>query len=111
MRICDLPPIAELADLPILSEDDPRTETLLKPDRFLEFAEAVDTVRLAELLHRERYEPVAIIRFGNDSAAVYCARTSPVMMLRRNSNQAARFLPRSPSWKALDVSPILDRRP
>lgn len=62
MRIIDLQRITEFGPVPILRGIDPRAKAILAPDRFDEIAEAVDTVRVFELLHRHQYQPVAIIR-------------------------------------------------
>ena len=77
MHLCDLQTITELANIAILSSDDPRAEELMQTGRSREVAEAVDTFRLFDLLHRDEYEPLAIVQFGTASEGevkVYFAR-------------------------------------
>jgi hypothetical protein len=78
MNLCDVEKIPELADRPILSDRDPRAVALMNPNRAEDIAEAVDTLRLFDLIHRnEEYRPMAIVCFGAESTGdvkVYFAR-------------------------------------
>jgi hypothetical protein len=58
--------IDALKHLPILDEDDPRAKAITAETVATFIAEAGDTVRLHDLLHRGEYRPIALIRhFGN----------------------------------------------
>jgi len=78
MHLCDIERIQELADRPIVSASDPHAVALMNPDRAADIAEAVDTMRLFELIHRhEEYRPMAIVYFGSErdgDVKVYFAR-------------------------------------
>lgn len=52
--------------LPVIDEDDQRAQRCLCASRICEFAEASDSIRLFELLHRDEYEPVAAVRHRTD---------------------------------------------
>lgn len=74
MREADLKTIPELQQLPFLDLDDPEARSLTAGTSPTVIAEAVDTVRLYELLHRDEYEAVAAVRFREpepDSVRVY----------------------------------------
>jgi len=66
MHLCDLQKIAKLADLSILHNGDAKARELMNSTRSLDIAEAVDTVRLFELLHRDEYQPLGIVQFGSE---------------------------------------------
>jgi len=66
MHLRDLKSIREFAGFPILSSDDPKGNELRDARHFLDIAEAGDTFRLFELLHRREYEPRAIVQFGTE---------------------------------------------
>ncbi|HET6425170.1 MAG TPA: hypothetical protein VFG20_15895 [Planctomycetaceae bacterium] len=78
MRVSDLQTIADFAQVPILSAVDPQAKAVVDPARFEEIAEAADTVRLFDLLHRQQYHLVAIIRvddgFGEEARAYFTRR-------------------------------------
>lgn len=78
MQLCDIENIPELVDRPIVSASDPHALALINPNRAEDIAEAVDTRRLFELIHRhQHYRPMAIVCSGSDrdgEVKVYFAR-------------------------------------
>lgn len=100
MRLSDVHRIPQLIPLPVFPSNHPDATAFLDAQRCLETAEAVDTRRLFDLLHRHDYQPVAIIQFGNHSdcdARVYFQRVPPPcgwpdgsMALGKTSEAAAR---------------------
>lgn len=74
MRLCNLQMIEKLADVPVFTTDDDAVSAFCDPSRLIEIAEAVDTHRLFDLLHRDEYRPIGIVRFddgGHEAARVY----------------------------------------
>ncbi|MCC7424775.1 MAG: hypothetical protein IT428_31275 [Planctomycetaceae bacterium] len=65
----ELQAIAELKDLAILDASDPAAAMLTSPFHACDIAEADNTVRLFELLHRDEYRPVCGIRTGTGAAS------------------------------------------
>lgn len=63
MRETDLKAVPKLSQLAILDEDDAAARRLTVEFSAGEIAEAADTVRLFDLLHRDEYEAVAAVRF------------------------------------------------
>lgn len=69
--------IETLNDMPILDEDDPSAKSITSESAALNVAEAEDTMRLHELLHRDEYRPLAAVRYRRaegDSICVYFSR-------------------------------------
>jgi hypothetical protein len=66
MNEADLKAIPELKHLQVLDEHHPAVRFLLDDMSSDLVAEATDTVRLFELLHREEYQPIAAVRFTED---------------------------------------------
>jgi hypothetical protein len=74
MRLCNLQTIEKLANVPVYTSDDDAVSAFCDPGRLIEIAEAVDTHRLFDLLHRDEYQPIGIVRFddaGDEAARVY----------------------------------------
>ena len=63
MDEADLKAIPQLAHLQILDEDHPAVLTLVGTRAADLIAEAADTGRLFDLLHRDEYQPIAAVRF------------------------------------------------
>lgn len=61
----DLRKYSQLAQLVIHEEDDPCTIPLQEEQRCNSIAEANDLMRLQDLLTRNEYEPIGIVRFGH----------------------------------------------
>ena len=69
--------IDALKELPILDDDDPSARGIVESASATSIAEAEDTLRLHELLHRGEYKPVAGVRHrrpDGTSIHVYFAR-------------------------------------
>jgi hypothetical protein len=62
MHLCDIQAIPQLTDLSVFSNEDPRADELMNSKHPLDVAEAVDTFRLFEFLHRDQYKPLAIVQ-------------------------------------------------
>jgi hypothetical protein len=60
----DLQAVPQLQQLPIWGEDEPEAQSLIADSSAEVIAEAADTARLHDLLHRSEYRPVAVVRFG-----------------------------------------------
>lgn len=72
MHEADMQAVPELKQLPILDEHDPRARRLTDESSAEVVAEAADTVRLFDLLHRDEYQPIAAVRFLKpESVRVY----------------------------------------
>lgn len=77
MQLQDLRKIHELKDLPILEDSDPRAVEIAAPRNFRDIAEAENTIRAYDLLHRNEYLPLAAIRSAGpqpDRVRVYFRR-------------------------------------
>ncbi|MBD3676173.1 MAG: hypothetical protein HUJ26_21900 [Planctomycetaceae bacterium] len=69
LRYCPL-----VKSLRVMPADDPRAQIYLKSEHYGEYVEVTDMFRLHDLLHRDEYQPVAILRFhqlGEDFVRVY----------------------------------------
>ena len=54
--------------------DDPEAQVYLKPENYRQYVEVSDMYLLHELLHRDEYQPVAVVRFrslGENFVRVY----------------------------------------
>jgi hypothetical protein len=63
MDEADVKAIPELEQLQILEQDHSAARFLIAGTYANTIAEATDTVRLFELLHRDEYQPMAAVRF------------------------------------------------
>ena len=58
-----------MQSVPVMEGDDEVAQLFLDNSNACEFAEAVDAIRLYELLHRDEYRPVAVVRNSTDGLA------------------------------------------
>ena len=63
MNEASLKAIPKLDQLQILDQDHPASRLLVAQSSANVIAEAIDTFRLFDLLHREEYQPIAAVRF------------------------------------------------
>lgn len=59
----DIKSVAELTALPRYDAGDPEAASLVSGASAFEVAEAEDMIRLQDLLHRDEYQPLAVVRF------------------------------------------------
>ena len=60
--------------LKVMCADDPEAQVYLRNDNYQAYVEVSDMFRLHDLLHRDEYEPVAVVRFhrcGEQFVRVY----------------------------------------
>jgi hypothetical protein len=77
MEEAEIRAIDALKGLPILDDGDPSAKGIIANASATSIAEAEDTLRLYELLHRSEYKPVAGIRYrraNGERIYVYFAR-------------------------------------
>jgi hypothetical protein len=60
----DLQAIPQLQQLSIWDEHEPEAQSMIAESSAEFIAEAADTARLHDLLHRTEYRPIAVVRFG-----------------------------------------------
>jgi hypothetical protein len=89
--------------LPVIDEHDCHANRYLDDDSVFKYAEASDSIRLFELLHRDEYEPVAAVRGrtgGSSFIRVYFRQLHGTDSCFQNegvpghSNRSGRPLPR-----------------
>ncbi|MCA9118065.1 MAG: hypothetical protein KDA79_23500 [Planctomycetaceae bacterium] len=78
MRTADLQHIPELEHVPVLDAQDPLAVRIISPEQSLKFAEADTVIRARDLLCRNEYKLVAVVRFlteEGESVRIYFAQT------------------------------------
>lgn len=70
MQERELRSVPELQALPVFEEDDPNARDLASRSKALDIAEADDTRRLFELLRRNEYRALGVVRERNDPSRV-----------------------------------------
>ena len=74
-ELCYCPLVKSLR---VMSADDPDAQVYLKSENYEKYVEVTDMFRLHDLLHRDEYRPVAVLRFhrlGEDFVRVYFRQT------------------------------------
>jgi hypothetical protein len=102
MNEADLKAIPELDQLQVLDQDHPAVRSLLADTTSEIVAEATDTVRVFELLHRDEYLPIAAVRFaegGSVGIRVY------FKLLDQDEQSASR------KWQLWGSEPMKDEKP